>query len=399
LSADFFKIFFITDIHASTVCFRKFINSSRREKPPAVLIIGGDITGKVIVPFIESVNGSYTIPFPDRPLHVAPEDVDLLESEFARSGCYVYKCDDDSYKRYKFGPTVRREVAKRLQIERLNEWLAFADERLKGKNIKLIINCGNDDPFYIDEVLRSHPSVTFPENKVIDLNDQLQLLSIGYSTPTPWNVAKGGDCEREMEESQLQRRIEDLVAKATRPYVNCIFNFHCPPLGTQLDLAPRLDATLRPQVGIQGAEFAHVGSSSVLSAINDFQPALSLHGHVHEQHCIEQIKATPAVNPGSSYWSGFLQGAIASFKGDRLVAVHLTSERFSDATYEMERKLGFTIAKLVPFVGDSVDLWIEHPHLKEIKDDLAEVRRSVEELRRDKGTPPKESPTQEDDRT
>jgi Icc-related predicted phosphoesterase len=87
-----------------------------------------------------------------------------------------------------------------------------------------------------------------------------------------------------------------------------IFNFHAPPFGTGLDEAPALDASLRPTHG--GAVLAPVGSTAVRDAIAAYQPLLSVHGHIHESKGVAKLGRSRAINPGSSYSDGVLQGAV-----------------------------------------------------------------------------------------
>ena len=47
------RLFFATDVHGSEVCWRKFINSAKHYEAN-VLILGGDMTGKAIVPVVET---------------------------------------------------------------------------------------------------------------------------------------------------------------------------------------------------------------------------------------------------------------------------------------------------------------------------------------------------------
>ncbi len=49
------RVFFATDIHGSDVCWRKFLNAGKFHKAD-VLIMGGDMTGKAMVPIV--ANGS-----------------------------------------------------------------------------------------------------------------------------------------------------------------------------------------------------------------------------------------------------------------------------------------------------------------------------------------------------
>ena len=53
------KIFFATDIHGSDRCLRKFLNAGKFYGVDAV-VMGGDITGKMIVPVVVEANGLYS---------------------------------------------------------------------------------------------------------------------------------------------------------------------------------------------------------------------------------------------------------------------------------------------------------------------------------------------------
>jgi Icc-related predicted phosphoesterase len=48
----------------------------------------------------------------------------------------------------------------------------------------------------------------------------------------------------------------------------------------------------------------------VREAIEEGQPALSLHGHIHEARGNTRIGRTLCINPGSSYEQGQLLGAV-----------------------------------------------------------------------------------------
>jgi uncharacterized protein len=48
----------------------------------------------------------------------------------------------------------------------------------------------------------------------------------------------------------------------------------------------------------------------VRAAILKYQPVLSVHGHIHESKGVKKLGQTLAMNPGSSYTDGVLQGAV-----------------------------------------------------------------------------------------
>jgi len=61
-----------------------------------------------------------------------------------------------------------------------------------------------------------------------------------------------------------------------------------------------------------GRAMQPVGSTSVRTAIERVQPLLGLHGHIHESRGAVRIGRTLALNPGSSYEEGVLQGALVT---------------------------------------------------------------------------------------
>jgi Icc-related predicted phosphoesterase len=374
VSHGFLKLFFVTDVHGSTTCFKKFIRSVRRSSPPDVLILGGDITGKLVIPVVTDESDTATIKLQGRDQHLAKGDIPAFEAEAERVGWYVYRCDEDTFRKYSFDVNKRKEVAKNLQSERVSAWLRFAESELSTSKTRLIINTGNDDDFYIDRLIQASSRVEFPDNRVIGLPQGLKLLSIGHSNPTPWK------CPRELSDKALKKRIAKLANQAGE-FGNCIFNFHCPPENTQLDLAPKLDASLRPQIGPHGQEFENVGSSAVREAILTFQPALSLHGHVHEQHIVENLGSTICVNPGSSYWTGSLQGAIATFKDGKIAGVKLTSERISSGTEGMQRVFGMGLTSLIPFIGHPSTAMLHQLEIEELRDRQDAMQREFDALK------------------
>ncbi len=70
---------------------------------------------------------------------------------------------------------------------------------------------------------------------------------------------------------------------------------------------------------------APVGSTSVRHLIERVQPVLSLHGHIHESRAARKIGRTVAINPGSAYTEGLLQGVIVTIKGRKVTAQQLVT--------------------------------------------------------------------------
>ncbi|MGC9962048.1 MAG: metallophosphoesterase [Acidimicrobiales bacterium] len=310
------KIFFATDIHGSEVCWRKFLNSAAFYKADLV-VLGGDVTGKIMVPIVN--HGTYWQVVLSGETHQlqTEEELENLERQIRNRGYYPTRVDPDELAALneEDGSIDRRFTAE--MISTLDRWLDMADGKLRGGEIPCIVNGGNDDTFDIDAVVEASPCVTFAEGKLVDL-DGFSLVSMGYTNPTPW------DTFREAPEEDLRKRIDDVVSQVP-DMGKAIFNFHAPPYGTGLDDAPALDENLRPMHG--GVVMKAVGSTAVRDAIVENQPMLSIHGHIHESRGVKKMGRTLAINPGSVYGDGVLQGAVIDLnlkkgKVDRYILVN-----------------------------------------------------------------------------
>ncbi|HET7012735.1 MAG TPA: hypothetical protein VFI65_02420 [Streptosporangiaceae bacterium] len=293
------KIFFATDIHGSETCWRKFLNAAAFYKADMV-ILGGDVTGKVMIPIVAHT-GYWQVTVRGQTVKMeTKEELAEIEKQIRNRGSYPAIVTPDELQVLS---ETEGEVDRRFSVEMmrsLDRWLDMADGKLKGGQIGCILNGGNDDIFEIDEMIESSPCVTFGEGKVLDL-DGFSMISMGWTNPTPW------DTFREAPEDELAAKIE-AIATQVPDMGRAIFNFHAPPYGTGLDEAPALDENLRPMHG--GAVMKPVGSVAVRDAINKHQPLLSVHGHIHESRGIKRMGRTMAINPGSVYGDGVLQGAV-----------------------------------------------------------------------------------------
>ena len=68
-----------------------------------------------------------------------------------------------------------------------------------------------------------------------------------------------------------------------------------------------------------------VGSRAVREFIEQHQPIVSLHGHIHESRGAVRIGRTVAINPGSTYGEGVLDGAIIDIEDGEVVSHQLVS--------------------------------------------------------------------------
>jgi uncharacterized protein len=296
------KIFFATDIHGSDVCLRKFLNAGKFYGVDAV-VMGGDITGKMIVPVVEESPDQYAAHIFGRKRVVDSTGLPGLNKFIADAGFYPHPMTPDEVAALQQDPAGVDQLFQKLMTETMNRWIDMAEDRLGGTGIEVIFAPGNDDPMFVDDLLSGSDVVVNPESRVVELPGGFPMISVGYSNRTPW------DSPRELDEHDLRTVIDEEVAKLDDPR-RAIFNLHVPPKNTPIDQAMELDAEFRPVVKGGSPVITGVGSSAVRDAITTYQPMMSLHGHIHESRGEARIGKTVALNPGSEYSEGVLRGVI-----------------------------------------------------------------------------------------
>lgn len=308
------KLYFATDVHGSEQCFRKFINAGRVYRPD-VMVLGGDVAGKAIQALDDLGSGRYTTTFRGHRYDIEDaEELARVERLISDLGYYPYRCPAGELDARIADGSVE-DLLTELMVARLGGWMVLADERLRPLGIPVYWMLGNDDPPQLHDVLRDAPWGEAAEGRVIDV-DGHALVSWGFSNPTPW------DSYREMPEAELGERLDALFAQVGAPR-RAMLNAHVPPFDTGLDDAPVLDASLTVQQSAGQVKLGPVGSHAVREAIERYQPLVSLHGHVHESAGFRRIGTTMAVNPGSDYGTGALNGAIMTLAQDKLKAHQL----------------------------------------------------------------------------
>jgi Icc-related predicted phosphoesterase len=145
-----------------------------------------------------------------------------------------------------------------------------------------------------------------------------EMISLSYANPTPW------DSPRELDEDALYERIKRLADQLEDPATS-IFNLHVPPYDSGLDRAREINKDDLTLVYKSGAPVEiPVGSTAVRQAIEDYQPLVSLHGHIHESRGEARIGRTLALNSGSEYNSGRIHGVVIKLGGDEVVSHQFT---------------------------------------------------------------------------
>jgi basic amino acid/polyamine antiporter, APA family len=341
------RLFFATDIHGSETCWRKFLRSGDFYEAD-LLVLGGDMTGKAVVPIIRNGgSGHYVYLQGQRHDLETDDEVSRYEGVIRERGSYPVRFTQDELAELQSDPDRLDGLFRENVLRRVEEWVALADERLeKMPSVRAFVCPGNDDPAEVDEILASSKRLELGEGRVIGLDDGYELLSTGWSNPTPWKTY------REEPEADMAARIDAMLANVTAPPERLVFNFHCPPHGTSLDQAAELDENLR--VKDAGQTIAHVGSTAVREAIERVQPITSLHGHIHESRGTVRLGRTLSVNPGSSYEQGVLHGCLIDLKGKRkLKNYQLTTgshERREMATLDVASEEGLFARKATGLV-------------------------------------------------
>jgi uncharacterized protein len=293
------KVFYATDLHGSEVCWRKLVNSGPFYRAD-VVICGGDMTGKAMIPIVGD-GSTWEVTFQDLAYTLdSEEQVREIERKIINRGYYPVRVSREEMKQLASDPELVDRRFKEVMLDTVERWMDTAEEKLAGKDIRLIVCPGNDDMFDVDKVIARSSVVEMGEAKVLDLNG-FSMVSMGWTNPTPWNTY------REAPEEKLRTRIERMVSKSP-DLRRTIFNFHAPPFGSNLDDAPALDEDMKYLHG--GRAMRPVGSKAVREAIMEHQPLLSLHGHIHEGKGTQRLGKTLAVNPGSAYEEGVLQGTL-----------------------------------------------------------------------------------------
>ncbi len=294
------RIFFATDVHGSEICWKKFINAGKFYKAETI-ILGGDMTGKALVPILKGAAGHYRASFLEEQVTLKEDDVPRFEKMVSDHGYYPIVMSEDEFQTLSKDPEAVDRLFKETILKVAERWANFADERLGQWGIKCFVCPGNDDMFDIDEVFHRSQHIQLAEENVLEVAPGWTMASTGWSNPTPWNT------HRECDEETLLTKLEKTVAKVT-DMQHCIFSFHAPPYGSGLDEAPELDSNLRPKFA--GRSLIPVGSTSVRQVVEKYQPPLGLFGHVHEGKGTTRMGKTLCINPGSSYEQGNLLGAV-----------------------------------------------------------------------------------------
>jgi Icc-related predicted phosphoesterase len=297
------RIFFACDAHGSVPVLRKMAKVHKAYKCDVVMMCG-DLTGKAIVPIVEEKPGLWwSSPWGTRENYTSEQDVEQAKKMYEKRGFYWFLTTQDELAEFQSDREKVDKLFNKLMMDRMREWITIVDETIP-EEIKVIISPGNDDHQPIDDIIKASTRAIYPLETVVDIDEDHQMISCEWVNTTPWD-----NTPRECPEDELRDKLQREFDRVDK-YENLICNFHAPPYGTRIDLAPKLDENLRVKMRFGRPTMINVGSKSVREMIDKYQPLLGLHGHIHESGGIEHIGRSLCVNSGSVYTQGMLNAFV-----------------------------------------------------------------------------------------
>lgn len=317
------RIFFATDVHGSERTWRKFLNAGKFYGAD-VLIMGGDVMGKLAIPIIREAGGHHRATIHGRVerLDTAAE-IDAAREAIGHLGFYSAEMGEDEYRAVQSDPAAVERLFRTLATERLVAWIDLAESRLAGTGIKVYATGGNDDLPEVMAAMDRADTKSFVacENRAVRIDDEHVMVSMPYVNPTPWKTP------REAPEDELRTMI-DRVVGGIDTFDHVIFNFHAPPKESTLDTCPMLDWTTDPpsQIVRSGQPVLYgAGSQAVRDALERYRPLLGLHGHIHEAQAAARVGGSLVINPGSEYGEGVLRGCLITLADGRVESYQMTT--------------------------------------------------------------------------
>ncbi len=307
------RILYASDFHGSEACYRKFLSAALQYQAN-VLVTGGDLTGKAMIPIVHQGGGKYQgYLFGRKEEPSTPEELEKFKQTISNVGFYPIVLEPDEAEELEADPKKMGDRFKKEMLQRIRQWLDLYVEKLSDKNIPLYFLPGNDDSFSIDQVIADYQdrNVFNPDGKRFWLDEHHELVGMANANMTPWK------CNRDTEEPDLEAKLESLAALLEKPR-QAVMVLHVPPYDSGLDVCPELDENL--QIVARGGQvlMKPVGSLAVRKIIEKVQPLLTLHGHIHEAAGHTRIGSTLAINAGSEYAEGIMKAAIINLEPTRI---------------------------------------------------------------------------------
>jgi Icc-related predicted phosphoesterase len=309
------RILYGSDFHGSDTVFRKFIASGLQYKAD-VLMVGGDVTGKAMVPVVHQGQGRYVGSwFGKEAAACNPEELGKIKKDISSIGFYPIVLEKDEAEELESQSEKMAARFEKEMCQRVREWMILAEEKLKPQNMILYFMAGNDDLASIDEVVAEFKSIRNPDMTHSEIEGGYEVVGLSNANMTPWR------CARDVEEDILEQKLDQLAGMIQKPE-HSITILHVPPFSSGLDICPDLDENLKIITSGGQVVMKSAGSFAVKAFIEKVQPMLSLHGHIHESPGHVHIGRTLSINAGSEYAEAILKAAIINLE-DGKVKGHL----------------------------------------------------------------------------
>ena len=120
-----------------------------------VLILGGDVTGKMVVPIAKQSGGDHLTSFAGKEVRLeSPDAVADFGRRISDMGFYPSEMSEEEFRELSSDAKRQEELFHTLIKRRLEEWMEFARPRLAGAGVQCFAAPGNDDGFFVDDIIK-----------------------------------------------------------------------------------------------------------------------------------------------------------------------------------------------------------------------------------------------------
>lgn len=306
-----FTLFFTADIQGSLRCWKKLLNAAGLFQVDA-LIVSGNLIGTDLQPIVREKGDTWRTVLEGTPIRVKGSgDFSALAERIQSMGRYPCRVSPEEAFEIEQSPTLRQKRLEQEASRSLRHWLELAEQKLKKAGQRLVMMPGDDDPLFVDEIIKESSAVEWAQGKIITLTSPHKLISEGSFH------RRGRDDSYRFTAEELFQHLQDQVCKLGEVYNN-IFNIQLPPLDATLSNAPCLNGT-RGKVD-RTQHLNPPGCAAVRRFIETYQPLLSLHGYTHGQdNKHTHIGRTLCCVPGSGRLEGLLSGFLITLNESEIL--------------------------------------------------------------------------------